>query len=120
MDVWSDATWADDVDNKKSTSAYFFCVGTTLVAWSSKKQLCTAQSSCEMEYIGELITAMNAVWLLKLLFELKIKGVERGYFISVYVDNNKAIDIVKHEQYQKKIKYIILHYHYIRNLIKKG
>ena len=82
--------------------------------------MCIVRFLYEAEYIRESIAAMNTVWLSKLLSKLKIKEVEREYPISVYVDNDGAIDIAEHKQYQKKMKYIILHYHYIRDLIKKG
>ena len=38
----------------------------------------------------------------------------------MYADNDGAIDTAEHERYQKKMKHIALHYHYIRDLIKKG
>ena len=69
------------------------------VAWNSKKQSCTTQSSYKAEYIRESIAATNTVWLLKLLFELKIKKIEKEYSIPVYADNDGAIDTAEHKQY---------------------
>ena len=101
-------------------SVYLFYVGIMPVAWNNKKQSYTTRSSCEAEYIGELIAVINAVWLSKLFSKLKIKRIERRYLIPVYANNDGIIDITEHEQYQKKIKHIALHYHYIKDLIKKG
>ncbi|XP_035541655.1 secreted RxLR effector protein 161-like [Juglans regia] len=35
---YSDADWAGNADDRKSTSGGYFYVGTNLVAWMSKKQ----------------------------------------------------------------------------------
>lgn len=32
-----DSNWASDIDNEKSTSTYTFNLGSTTIAWNSKK-----------------------------------------------------------------------------------
>ena len=48
---YSDADWAGDIDDRKSTSGYLFQIGGTAVSWRSKKQVCVALSTAEAEYM---------------------------------------------------------------------
>ena len=47
---YTDADWAGDITNRKSTSGYFTFVGGNLVTWKSKKQKVVALSSAEAEF----------------------------------------------------------------------
>ena len=47
-----DSDWAGSLDERKSTSGYIFCLGSKVIAWSSKKQKTVALSSAEAEYIA--------------------------------------------------------------------
>jgi hypothetical protein len=44
---YTDADWARDLTDRKSTSGYFTFVGGNLVTWKSKKQNIVALSSAE-------------------------------------------------------------------------
>jgi len=49
---YSDADWAGNADDRKSTSIGCFYVGNNLVAWMSKKQAFISLSTAEAEYIA--------------------------------------------------------------------
>ena len=49
---YSDANWAGDTNNRKSTSGYFFMMSGAAVSWKSQKQTCVALSTAEAEYIA--------------------------------------------------------------------
>ncbi|CAM8889589.1 unnamed protein product [Rhodiola kirilowii] len=49
---YSDADWAGNVEDKKSTSGGCFFVGNNLVSWFSKKQNSISLSSTEAEYMA--------------------------------------------------------------------
>uniref|UniRef100_A0A2N9I383 Reverse transcriptase Ty1/copia-type domain-containing protein n=1 Tax=Fagus sylvatica TaxID=28930 RepID=A0A2N9I383_FAGSY len=49
---YSDADWASDKDERKSTSGYAFILGGGAVSWCSKKQSCIALSTMESEYVA--------------------------------------------------------------------
>jgi hypothetical protein len=49
---YSDADWARNADDRKSTSGGCFYVGTNLVAWMSQKQASISLSTAEAEYIA--------------------------------------------------------------------
>ncbi|CAL8134074.1 unnamed protein product [Prunus armeniaca] len=50
IDGYSDANWAGNVIDRKSTSGYFTFVGGNLVTWRSKKHNVVALSSAEAEF----------------------------------------------------------------------
>ena len=47
--AYSDADWAGDVNDRKSTSGYIFQLSGAAVSWRSKKQNCVALSSAEAD-----------------------------------------------------------------------
>ena len=49
---YSDADWAGDMDDRKSTSGYMFQIAGGPVSWRSKKQDTVALSTAEAEYVA--------------------------------------------------------------------
>uniref|UniRef100_A0A3Q7F038 GAG-pre-integrase domain-containing protein n=1 Tax=Solanum lycopersicum TaxID=4081 RepID=A0A3Q7F038_SOLLC len=68
--AYTDADWAGDRDERKSTSGYFTLVGGNLVTWRSKKQKVVALSSAEAEFRGIVKGITEILWIRKLLNEL--------------------------------------------------
>jgi hypothetical protein len=48
---YSDANWAGNADDRKSTSGGYFYVGNNLVAWMSRNESSISLSTAEAEYI---------------------------------------------------------------------
>ena len=48
--AFSDADWAGDPTDCRSTTGYCFLLGSSLISWQSKKQIFVARSSIEAEY----------------------------------------------------------------------
>ena len=68
---YSDADWAGDINDRKSTSGYLFKISGAPVSWRSKKQSCVALSSAEAEYMALSSAAQEAVWIRQLTKDLK-------------------------------------------------
>ena len=49
---YSDADWAGDHTDRKSTTGFCFTMSGAAVVWLSKKQPCVALSTTEAEYIA--------------------------------------------------------------------
>jgi len=64
---WTDSNWAQDPDDRQSTSRFAFDVGGGVISWSSKKQPTVATSSVEAEYIASANATKETVWLRTLL-----------------------------------------------------
>ena len=60
---YSDADWARDLDDRKSTSGYIFQVGGGSVSWKCSKQSCVALSTAEAEYMALSSAAQEAIWM---------------------------------------------------------
>ena len=67
---YSDADWAGDINDRKSTSGYVFQMSGAAVTWRSKKQGCVALSTAEAEYVALCSAAQESVWLRRLTSEL--------------------------------------------------
>ena len=63
LTAYSNADWADNIDDRKSTSGYLMQIGSTAISWSSKKQMTVALSSIKVEYIATARAACEITWL---------------------------------------------------------
>ena len=67
--VYSDADWASDVTDRRSTSGYCarLSEGSSLIAWKTRKQVTVALSTCEAEYISLASAIQEGKYLEQLL-----------------------------------------------------
>ena len=110
---FSDADWGGCQVSGRSTSGNVFLVSGGAVSWRSKKQTCVALSTCESEYIATCLASKEAVWLARLLSDIKYTdGVSP---VATGVDNNGAIDTAYNGSVNRRNKHIDLVYHYVRD-----
>jgi hypothetical protein len=64
---YSYSNWSDSIPNQKSTSTYWFSLGSSMVSWSDKKNFCVALNMNEVEYVAACGASHEAMWLRKLL-----------------------------------------------------
>ena len=50
LHAFSDSDWVGDPIDCRSTTGYYFLLGSSLISWQSKKQIFVARSSIEAEY----------------------------------------------------------------------
>ena len=60
---YSDADWAGDTGDRKSTSGYVFIQAGGAISWKSSKQKCVALSTAEAEYVALSAAVQEAIWL---------------------------------------------------------
>ena len=65
---FTDADWAEDITDCKSTSEHVFFCGGGALSWGSCKQATVAHSSTEVEYVSAAEACKEILWL-KLLLE---------------------------------------------------
>jgi hypothetical protein len=70
--AYSDADWANCVDERKSTSGGAFFLGDSLVAWISKKQGYISLSTAYEEYIAAATFCTQILWMIQTLTDLKV------------------------------------------------
>ena len=73
---YTNANWAGNISNRRSTSGYFTFVAGNLVTWRSKKQNVVARSLAEAEYRGMAHGICQLLWLRILLVEIGFKPKE--------------------------------------------
>ena len=69
---FSDADWAGDMDNRHSTTGNLFVMSGGAISWLSRKQTVVALSTTEAEYVALSTATQEAVWLRRLLSDIKI------------------------------------------------
>ncbi len=112
---FTDADWAGDIVERKSTSGYVFQICGGTVSWRSKRQEIVALSSTEAEYVALSFAAQELMWLRSFLNDL-------GYYQQknlLYEDNQGAIALSKNPDNHSRTKHIDVRYHYIRDLVEK-
>ena len=114
---YSDADWAGDLDDRKSTSAYIFHMGRAAISWRSKRQACVALSTAEAEYMVLASAAQEALWLRQLLSDLKNQPTSPTLILE---DNQAAICLAKNPQFHGRAKHIDIKYHFVREQVGNG
>ncbi|XP_057808662.1 secreted RxLR effector protein 161-like [Salvia miltiorrhiza] len=66
-----DSNYADNKDNRKSTTSYVFTLCGSCISWKSQLQGIVALSTTESEYIAATEAVKKAIWLNGVLSELQ-------------------------------------------------
>ena len=84
---YSDADWAGDHADRKSTSGYVFTLVGAPVSWGSKKQSSVSLSTSEAEYIALSLAIQKGKWVHRLLCEVLMATSESGPELVIAEDN---------------------------------
>ena len=114
---YSDADWAGDVGDRKSTSVYVFLMGSAAISWKSSKQTCAALSTAEAEYVALSAAAQEAIWLQQLTSELLNDNIQE---MTIFEDNQSTICLAKNQHIHGRTKHIDIKYHFIRDMVEAG
>lgn len=123
---YSDADWAGDVNDRRSTTGHAFFLHGSAVSWQSKKQQSIAQSSTEAEYVALASAAKEALWLRALLDDLGTPslspppGLDDTTTPLLLVDNQSAMALAKNSTFHDRTKHIAVRHHFIRDEIERG
>ena len=60
---YTDADWAGNVVDRKSTSGCCFTLGYASISWMGRKQKSVALSTAEAKYIAAIMACCEDVWL---------------------------------------------------------
>jgi len=112
---YSDASYAGDKEDRKSTSGYVFIMNGGAICWRSKKQPIISLSSMEAEYIALTSASKEGLWLSKLSNDLGNKGKNN---VIIYEDNQSTIKTANNIINNERSKHIDVRYHFIREKIE--
>ncbi|RLN25138.1 hypothetical protein C2845_PM07G28320 [Panicum miliaceum] len=114
---YSDSNLAGDIDTCKSTSGALFFLGASLISWQSTKQRIVALSSCEAEYVAATMAVSQAIWLARLLGDLKGK---EAATVKLKMDSMSTLALSKNPVFHERSKHIDVRYHFIRDCLENG
>jgi hypothetical protein len=112
--AYSDSDWAQNADDRRSTSGYVVMLNGNVISCKSKAQSCVALSSCEAETVAICLCAQELVFLRSVLQEL---GYSQTEPTVLFCDNTGAIAFTKDGANHSKMKHISLRQHYVRDLV---
>ncbi|KAL9429358.1 hypothetical protein AB3S75_031220 [Citrus x aurantiifolia] len=110
---YSDADWAGNADDRKSTTRGCFYLGNNLVPWHSKKQNSISLFTAEAEYIAAGSCCTKLLWMKQMLADY---GIVQD-ILTVFCDNTSAINISKNLVQHSRTKHIDIRHHFIRDLV---
>jgi hypothetical protein len=114
---YNDSDVGGDLVGRRSTRGMSFYVNDSLVTWNSHKENTVALSSCEAKFMVATTAAKQALWLRNLLSELT--GTQPKA-VTLRVDNNSAITLMKNLVFHGRSKHIDIKYHFIRECVEHG
>lgn len=108
-----DADWGNNPIDRKSYTGFVFKFCGSVISWESNKQKTVALSSTEAEYMAISEAAKEAIYLKNLLEELT--GTE--LCITLFNDNQSALNLSANHTYHKRSKHIDIKHHFIREVV---
>lgn len=114
---YCDASWGNDLTDRKSIAGYIFLLNGSPISWASKKQTTTALSSTEAEYISASQATRETIYLCRLLKDL---GCEQTKATVIHKDNQRAIAISRNPCFHNRTKHIDIQHHFVREKTEDG
>ncbi|KAL1197254.1 Retrovirus-related Pol polyprotein from transposon RE2 [Cardamine amara subsp. amara] len=111
---WCDSDHASCPNTPCSLTGYFVQLGSSPIAWKTKKQPTVIRSSAEAEYRAMAFLTQELMWLKRLLDDL---GVAHPDPMMVYSDSKAAIDIGANPVFHERTKHVGVDCHFIRGEI---
>lgn len=114
---YSDADYGGDIDTRRSTTGFFFKIGSGPISWCSQRQKTVALSTTEAEYIAASESLRELIWLQVLMTEI---APSPRNLPLLMVDNQSAIKLTKNPELHKRSKHIDIRHHFIREKYSQG
>ena len=121
LNAYSDADFAADPSNSRSTSGSLIRLASGPISWKSHLQREVVLSTTEAEYLAATETCRQLQWVKSLLEELNITSeVEGTKCTTLHVDNQSAISLIKNHDNRKRSKHIALRHFFSRQQYQLG
>lgn len=120
LQIASDASFADNTTDRKSSQGYAIKLFGGLIAWKANKQDTVTTSTTEAELLALSQVAKEALFVSRLLHELQI-GLDTCT-VTIQCDNKQTIRLVTEEvsRLQTKLRHVDIHNHWIRQEVSAG
>jgi hypothetical protein len=120
FEVASDASFADNTLDRKSSQAYAMKLFGGLIGWKANKQNTVTTSTTEAELLALSQTAKESIYVSRLLDELSVRLDTNR--IRLQCDNYQTIRLVTDEIaiLQTKLRHVDIHNHWLRQEVLNG
>lgn len=115
---YSDADYAGDTDQRRSTTGFIFLFCGGPISWSSKRQTCVALSTTESEFVAACEASKEAVWISRLMEELLNRS--KTAPVPLLSDSQSAIKLIKNPEFHQRTKHIDVKFHFVRDQQANG
>lgn len=115
IQVYCDADWAQNVDDRKSTSGYVIMLAGGPVIWSCKKQPTVSVSATEAEFVSLTEATKDVLWLTYFLTEL---GIEYETPV-IHTDSQSAMEWAKNAKHHQRSKHVAIKYFFVRDEVAR-
>ncbi|GBP60658.1 Retrovirus-related Pol polyprotein from transposon TNT 1-94 [Eumeta japonica] len=111
VEGYSDSDYAADSDTRRSTTGYVFTKNAAAITWATQRQQSIALSTTEAEFMAACSAAKEALWIKRLLLDISAYNQDS---ISLNIDNQSAISVIKNMDFHKRCKHIDVKYKFIQ------
>jgi Reverse transcriptase (RNA-dependent DNA polymerase) len=118
--VASDASFADNTIDRKSSQAYAMQLFNGLIGWRANKQDTVTTSTTEAELLALSQASKEGLYIGRLLQELTVNLDNQR--IQIKCDNIQTIRLVNEEitRLQTKLRHVDIHNHWLRQEVSRG
>ena len=114
---YSDADYANDIDNRRSITGYVFVFAGAPLSWNSMTQHSVALSTMEAEYFAVCKAVQEAIYL-RMLFEES--GIRVDTPLTIKEDNQACISFTKNPGEHSRTKHIDVRSCFVRQWVEHG
>ena len=117
MHGFCDSDYAGDVDTRRSTTGYVIMAGGGPIQWRAKLQPTVSISVSESEYKCACALSTYNFWLVQMLREINSPV---PLPMSLWCDNQGALNLIDNPVCHDRTKHIDIKYHYVREQVQAG
>ncbi|GJR54038.1 retrovirus-related pol polyprotein from transposon TNT 1-94 [Tanacetum coccineum] len=117
LEALSDADWARDSEDQRSTGGFAIYLGSNLISWTAHKQRTVSRSFTKAEYKALSNTVAELTWLQALLNKL---GIRSSSTPILWCDNLGSTYLSANLIFHARTKHVEIDYHFVREKVAQG
>ena len=117
LTAWSDASYAEDPDTRRSTTGWITFVGGNVISFKSQRQPLVTLSTTEAEYVALCSTVQEVCWLRQVLDDI---GFTQEGPTVIHEDNQGCIMLSTNDIISKRTKHIEVRLYFVKELVQGG